>query len=364
MSPDIEVIGDGCAALSLAARASELNQNLTIIKPSNAPPTRDHVWGFWSDPVLNHAQSLARSTWQEWAIITGKNRAVLRSATKPYNAFKRSDWTNYCRKLAEDSNVTFVDENNWQKSTDSLLFDTRPPVVPNGCILQHFYGIEITTPEEVFDSTTAILMDFRVDQSKGMHFIYLLPYSPTEALIESTMFSTEILPEEFYLENIEAYLSEHYQIDEYEINHRENGVIPLGKLAPHDPKIPGLGSTAGATRPASGYAFLFIQRQIEAGIRLVNSGKEISFKNPHKRIDLWMDSVFLTVLKHWPEHGPNMFLRMGKALSGDQFVKFMSGDAGWWIRLKVIFAMPKWPFIKALSKHILPTRKTTTAAVS
>ena len=110
----------------IGGRANELNQNLTIIKPSNAPPTRDHVWGFWSDPVLNHAQSLARSTWQEWAIITGKNRAVLRSATKPYNAFKRSDWTNYCRKLAEDSNVTFVDEHNWQKSTDSLLFDTAP----------------------------------------------------------------------------------------------------------------------------------------------------------------------------------------------------------------------------------------------
>ena len=60
-------------------------------------------------------------------------------------------------------------------------------------------------------------------------------------MIESTLFSTEILPEEFYLESIETYLSEYYQIDEYEINHRENGVIPLGKLAPHDPKIPGLG---------------------------------------------------------------------------------------------------------------------------
>ena len=77
-----------------------------------------------------------------------------------------------------------------------------------------------------------------------------------------------------------------------------------------------------------------------------------------------MDSVFLTVLKHWPEHGPNMFLRMGKALTGDQFVKFLSGDAGLWIRLKVIFAMPKWPFIKALSKHVLTRQNTTSPAVA
>ena len=46
MSHDIEIIGDGCAALSFAARASEVNGNVTLIKPNNAPPAKDHVWGF------------------------------------------------------------------------------------------------------------------------------------------------------------------------------------------------------------------------------------------------------------------------------------------------------------------------------
>ena len=31
--------------------------------------------------------------------------------------------------------------------------------------------------EEKFDDSTAILMDFRCDQSKGIHFIYFLPFS-------------------------------------------------------------------------------------------------------------------------------------------------------------------------------------------
>ena len=364
MSPDIEIIGDGCAALSLAARASELNYSLTLIKPSDAPPTKDHVWGFWSDPLLRPAQKLARATWKKWAIITHTDCVVLDSESRPYNAFKRSDWTKHCKELAESAKVALIEEAEWQKSADSLVFDTRPPIVPGGCMLQHFQGIEVKTKQPCFDKDMAILMDFRVDQSRGMHFIYLLPYSTTEALVESTLFSTELVDEEFYSNSIEAYLKEHCKVKEFSITHQEKGVIPLGKLAPHDAKIPGLGSNAGATRPASGYAFLFIQKQIDTAIKLANSGKQIGFKNPHKRVDLWMDSVFLTVLKHWPEHGPNMFLRMGKALSGDQFVKFMSGDAGWLIRLKVIFAMPKWPFVKALTKHILPTRKTTTAAVA
>ncbi len=364
MSHDIEIIGDGCAAISLASRAGELNQKLTLIRPSNAPPAKDHIWGFWSDPVLQNAQKLAAGTWNKWAVITNDNCAELTSETRPYNAFRRSAWMKHCQHLADAAGVKTINQQDWQQSNTSLLFDTRPPVVPEGCMLQHFTGIEITTMDGKFDPDVAILMDFRVDQSEGMHFIYLLPFSETKALVESTLFSLNTVSEQYYLSSIKSYLSQHYGIEDYVVEHQESGVIPLGKLAPHDASIPGLGANGGATRPASGYAFLFIQRQIDEAIKAANNGSRLRFKNPHRRIDLWMDSVFLTVLKHWPEHGPNMFLRMGKALSGDQFVKFLSGDAGLWIRLKVIFAMPKWPFIKALSKHVLTRQNTTSPAVA
>ena len=364
MSHDIEILGDGCAALSLAARANEIKHNITLIKPNNAPKARDHVWGFWSDAALQDAVKMARGTWNKWAIITNEDCAVLESNNKPYNAFKRSDWTAHCKTLAEQSGVKIISEADWQKSSEALLFDTRPPIVPDGCVLQHFHGLEIKTSEPKFNPDIAILMDFRVDQSKGMHFIYLLPYSETEALVESTIFSTNLVDTQYYLDNINSHLSQYYRVEDYTITHEENGVIPLGKLERHDQSIPGLGANGGATRPASGYAFLFIQRQIDAAIKRCKAGKEITFKTPHKKIDLWMDSVLLTVLKNWPEHGPNMFVNMGKALTGDQFVKFLSGDAGWWIRVKVIFAMPKLPFIKAVTKRVLPSRKATNPVVA
>ena len=44
-------------------------------------------------------------------------------------------------------------------------------------MLQHFQGYVVETKEDVFDDATAILMDFRCDQSRGIHFIYLLPFS-------------------------------------------------------------------------------------------------------------------------------------------------------------------------------------------
>ena len=68
--------------------------------------------------------------------------------------------------------------------------------------------------------------------------------------------------------------------------------------------------------------------------------------SPHQSIDLAMDAVLLTVLRHWPERAPDLFLRMGKALSGDEFARFLSGEAGWGLRLKVVMAMPKLPFLR------------------
>ena len=60
MSHDIAVIGDGCAALSLAAKAEQLPYN-TLVKPNGAPEPKDHVWGFWSDETLEDAAQLARA---------------------------------------------------------------------------------------------------------------------------------------------------------------------------------------------------------------------------------------------------------------------------------------------------------------
>jgi lycopene beta-cyclase len=74
---------------------------------------------------------------------------------------------------------------------------------------------------------------------------------------------------------------------------------------------------------------------------------------PHQAIDLWMDAVLLHVLRQFPQLAPDLFLRMAAALTGDEFATFLSGEAGWRLRLKVILAMPKWPFLKAGVRLVL-----------
>ena len=351
-SQSVRILGDGCAALSLAARADELpGHDITLVRPSGAPAAAEHIWGFWGGVGLETAKKLARASWTRWAIATETDQVVMTSSDRPYFALQRSEWTSHCRASSEAKGVkmeTAPDTNDdmLANEADVQQFDSRPPPVPRGMMLQHFIGLEVRAQAPVFDPDMAILMDFRVDQSRGMHFIYLLPFSPTEALVESTLFSPETLVDDFYLTAVHAYLERQYGLADFEILRRERGVIPLGRLDRRDPAIPGIGGNGGAIRPSSGYAFIFIQRQIDSAIAAARATGNLAVTSPHQSIDLVMDAVLLTVLRHWPEQAPELFLRMGKALSGDEFARFLSGEAGWGLRLKVVMAMPKLPFLR------------------
>ncbi len=350
------IIGDGCAAMMLASMADELpDHELTVVHPNGAPMGRDHMLGFWNTAGLDFAVECSRTSWSKWAIITDTGKSVMQSDKNAYHIMHKSRFLEYCRNKAERLGVQFIDQKD--SNNPVLTFDTRPPRANKGAMLQHFLGQEVEVDKPVFDSSTAVLMDFRVDQSQGMHFVYLLPYSPTQALVESTLFSPKVLEREFYVGAIENYLLDHYGAKINNIIHEEQGVIPMGTLSPHNPKIPGLGANAGAIRPASGYTFVFIHKQIQRAIQSTQQGKSLRFKRPHKAVDVWMDAVLLTVLRNWPHQGPKLFARMAASLTADEFVRFMSGKANWRLRLKVIMAMPKLPFIKGVSKHIFQRQR-------
>ena len=314
--------------------------------------SKDHMLGFWNMDGLEMAVESSRASWSKWAIITNTGKSVLHSDKHAYHIMHKANYIQNCRDKATQEDVEFIEQKSMTTTESSQTFDSRPPRASKNAMLQHFLGQEVEVDKPVFDSSTAILMDFRVDQSEGMHFIYLLPYSPTQALVESTLFSTTVLSREYYTNAINDYLADHYGASVQNIIHEEQGVIPMGTLSPHDENIPGLGANAGAIRPASGYTFVFIHQQIQRAIESSKQGKPLRFKRPHKAIDVWMDAVLLTVLRNWPQQGPKLFGRMASSLSGDEFVRFMSGQANWRLRLKVIMAMPKLPFIKGVSKHI------------
>jgi lycopene beta-cyclase len=352
---DIAIVGAGCAGLSLARQLvrTEKTSNIKacLYGPISPAATNGHSWGFWATQGLKEQAKLAGHSWQKWQVITAEYRVTQTADAHPYCRLDSRDWLTHCLESI-DGHIQHKPDNMPASSTQPV-FDSRPPNVPDGAMLQHFKGVEIKTIQPCFSPDTAILMDFRCDQSRGIHFIYLLPYSPTEALVESTMLSPKRQDDEFYIEAIENYLADHWDTGGWQVNYTEQGCIPMAFVQPLNLDYLPIGANGGCVRPSSGYAFAFIQKQTDAIIdKLISGGPghltPATLPQPISRFDLFLDRIFLHVIRHYPEQAAELFARIAAALSGDEFARFMSGLADFKIYAKLITAMPIGLFLKAL----------------
>ena len=130
---------------------------------------------------------------------------------------------------------------------------------------QHFVGWFIRTESDHFDVDTATFMDFRVPQKNNTRFMYLLPTSKKEALVEYTLFSKNLLELEEYEAEIKAYLDKH-GIRQFTIEETEKGSIPMTSFdfSQYDsPNILNIGTAGGWTKASTGYTFMNTTKKTE-----------------------------------------------------------------------------------------------------
>ena len=342
----LSIIGAGLSGLLVAQKAA-LSSNVAITLYDDGGARPDHIWGYWDagEAFLDAPRKLNRGSWTNWLIATPEGEAVLSGNKTRYQAVSSQNYETVLQETIAARVAT--SDRAFDEATDDTashgIFDTAHYAAPATAMLQHFGGVEVTADRPCFDASTAVLMDFRVTQEHGIHFIYLLPFSETEALVESTMFSDTPRPAAWYREQINAYLAAFYAGVSFSHGAQENGVIPMAKLSYSGPGI-GVGLAGGALRASSGYAFYQIHRQV-ARLRVADPQPP---QPGNSRIESWMDGVFLRALTRYPTRAPQIFLAMARHLSGDEFARFMNGHAPIGLLLKVIFAVPKWPFIRSI----------------
>ena len=102
-----------------------------------------------------------------------------------------------------------------------------------------------------------------------------------------------------------------------------------------------IGAKGGATKISSGYAFSFFLKQLTS-----------KKSNYHSYWDKWMDKIFVKYLEN-NSKSDEIFMKMAKKLSGEEFGSFMMGNAKFSTKLKTIFAMPKIGFLKSFINSTL-----------
>ena len=220
---------------------------------------------------------------------------------------------------------------------------------PSTDLLQHFKGYYIKANRPIFDVEKIHLMDFRINQNGETRFFYVLPFNSHEALVEFTLFSKELLPTDAYDKAIRDYLKTFWNLEDFLIEETEFGIIPMTdfnfsqeKLSP----ILHIGTAGGFVKASSGYTYLRTQRKIKQLIEhwVTTGSPELEADSAWKR---FMDSVLLDVLAKKRITGADVFSALFQRCPPDLILRFLDEDTSFWEDLRIVWAMPKLPFMRS-----------------
>jgi len=220
-------------------------------------------------------------------------------------------------------------------------------------VQQHFIGWFIKSKEAVFTENCPTFMDFSVEQKGNTRFMYVLPTSSTEALIEYTLFSKDLLSKEEYEIEIENYIHK-LGITEYEIVEKEQGNIPMTCFPfwkNNSKNIINIGSAGGWSKASTGYTF---KNSVKKSKELVQFLKTQSdFTKFHKINKFWFyDLLLIDILYQANQYGSTIFSSMFKTGKAPLIFKFLDEETSFWEDVQVIWMCPKGLFIKALWNRV------------
>ena len=379
MKYDYIIAGSGCAGLSLLYRLLKtplLQDKSILVLDQDQRKSNDRTWCFWEkSPGL--FESIVHAKWNKLEFLSTEFKKELNLESYTYKMIQGIDFYNFVINYAKKfKNVSFVQEtissiDNIDKKavlkttknryTANYIFNStnlfNPKINEQNSLLQHFKGWVIKTEKPVFNPEIGRLMDFRVSQENGATFMYVLPTSTTEALVEYTLFSPRVLDKEVYTLELKKYIKEELEIDNYTLIHQESGVIPMSLAKfEQNPKLNviNIGTSGGYTKASSGYTFQFIQKNIIEIINNLVEGNNIihptSFKNKYYQ---WADRTLLDVLLSNKLTGKDVFTQMFQKVPVERILAFLGNESSFLEDLLIFKSFPVKPFLTSGVKQLL-----------
>jgi len=374
---DYIIIGNGLAGLQLALRMEEDNffsdKKIALIDPSKKN-SNDKTWSFW-ETEPSRWNSLVYKSWEETSIITSKEYIPFNLYPYSYKTIRSIDFYTEAKNRLKNSNnfqfikqsVLSIDQTNTllvktenNSYSASHVFDSRIPsdFSKNSknhiSLIQHFKGWMIKTEKETFNDSQFTMMDYRLKDSNQCTFMYVLPFSKNEALIEFTYFTEHVVQEKTYNEFIETYIKDYLKIDNYSIIETEMGQIPMTTFPFHKfntNKITKIGTAGGWVKGSTGYSFKNTEKKT---VKIIENLKDnqLPSKGLYTKRFRFYDKVFLKVLKDENHKGEWIFSQFYKKNNPVTIFRFLDEESTFIEELKVMNSLFSWSFIKAFFKTL------------
>ncbi len=370
---DFIIAGGGLAGLSLAYYMNQtiLREKSILIIDQDTKTKNDRTWCFWEKDGATAFDSIVHRQWKN-VFFHGTNYSdKLDLGPYTYKWLKGVDFYNFVKtNLLTNPNIVFVQE-RIERLIDTpaggfiitpdnqylgeYVFDSIKPLKLDlaDChnLLQHFKGWEITTDKPVFDIHCPTMMDYRVAQKgTGVRFMYILPESPTRAMVEYTVFSDKLLSPDEYDTELHQYIKDFLKIENFTIDHEEFGVIPMtDEPTPQHPgeHIIRIGTAGGYVKASTGYAFQRTQRFTQELVRnLVTVGKPLHAPPTLRtRFKALMDSTLLNVLLYNRAPGKDVFTALYKKNPTPLLFSFLDEDTSFAEDFRIMRTVPLVAFI-------------------
>ena len=381
--------GSGLSALmtvyKMILSAKFLDKTILLID-ENPKKTNDRTWCFWEKP--NHRwENIVSKKWETAVFANKKVSRNLDLQPYQYNMIRGLDFYNLVFDLInKQSNITFVNDKiidfndnskhvqvicDSEKYSCNKLFNSIYNKVATESqkkfpvLQQHFVGWFIKSEQAVFNPDAATFMDFSLNQNGNTKFMYVLPTSSTQALLEPTLFSHKHLKLEEYENEIKIY-TEKLGIKNYEILEKERGSIPMTSYPfwkNNTKNIINIGTAGGWTKASTGFTFYHTNKKTDQLIGfLINDTATAldgtnamnNFVKIHKKTKFWFyDLIFLDVLDKQNELGSHLFSSLLLTGNPELIFKFLNEETTLLEDLKVMLKCPTMPFLRAFFR-ILP----------
>lgn len=375
---DYIIIGAGASGLMLAealGKDSSFKDKSILLLDKDSKSNNDRTWCFWENGNGDF-DTILHKTWNSIYFGDHAHNARLNIEPYSYKMVRGIDfYTSYKNKIAAFPNITFKTDMvlNIEDLDTEVLVKTentkyRAEKVFNSILdykvlknqskypllQQHFLGWFVKTEKPVFDMDQATFMDFSVPQKGNTRFMYVLPFSETEALVEYTLFSENLLPETEYEEAIISYLRDQLQCDTYTIVEKEKGNIPMTCFdfnVINSKNLLHIGLAGGWAKPSSGYTFRYAWKMSKLLVAYLKEDKPLH-KFSRKDRFWFYDLLLLDILHKDNSKGEMIFGQLFKNRAPQLIFKFLDEETTVWEDLKIILACPFYDFTAALLRRL------------
>jgi len=375
---DMIIVGAGLSGLLTAWRCLDVNPDLTVLViEASDKIAGDHTWSFnltdVDESLRDWIKHFIAYQWESYDVkfpqrertldiiyCTG-NSETLRACVQPHIDSGRLKTKLKTRVIDLQSDHVILE--NKQKLSAKCVLDARGFELNENVFLgyQKFVGRTIRT-KKPHGLKRPIIMDATVEQLGGYRFVYCLPFTEHEVLVEDTYYTDGAeLSENEVTARIDDYINAKGWGD-HELVRQEKGVLPITLAVEPDAyssEVVRIGIRGGYFHAVTGYSFPDALRNAQALIQ--EFYVDVAFEdlwspngNPeHLRKFKYKNETFLRLLNRMlfraakPEERYTVLQRF-YGLNQGLIERFYAGKLKWYDKARILMGKPPVPVTKAL----------------